>query len=178
MSEKVHEVKTIYEGKIFDVALETVTLPNGAVKDREVVRHPGAAAMVPVFEDGKVALIRQYRHAVGRFLWEIPAGTLEAGEDALACAGRELAEETGYEAGRLEMLAQIFPAPGYTDECIRIYLATGLTPTKQQLEDDEVLELQTVPFATALEMIEDGRIEDAKTITGLLLTSMKHNRPR
>jgi ADP-ribose pyrophosphatase len=167
----------VYKGKIFNVAVERVTLPNGAVKDREVVRHPGAAAMVPLFDDGKVALIKQYRHATDQFLWEIPAGTLEEGEDAMTCARRELAEETGYEAEHLENLAEILPAPGYTDERIHIFLATGLTPAKQQLEDDEVLELRPTPFATAIEMIADGRIRDAKTITGLLLTSLKNERP-
>ena len=115
MSVKVHKITELYKGKIFDVALEEVTLPNGMVKNREVVRHPGAAAMVPILDDGKVALIKQYRHAVGEYLWEIPAGTLEPDEDPIACAHRELVEETGYEANRLEELAQILPAPGYTD---------------------------------------------------------------
>ena len=173
MSIKVHKITELYKGKIFDVALEEVTLPNGMVKNREVVRHPGAAAMVPILDDGKVALIKQYRHAVGEYLWEIPAGTLEPDEDPMACARRELVEETGYEANRLEELAQILPAPGYTDECIHIYLATGLTPSEQKLEDDEVLEVQPTGFDTALEMISQGKIRDAKTITGLLLTSMK-----
>ena len=102
MSVKVHETTNIYNGKIFDVVLEKVTLPNGMTKDREVVRHPGAAAMVPLLDDGKVVLIKQYRHAVGEFLWEIPAGTLEPGEKAVECARRELVEETGYEASSLD----------------------------------------------------------------------------
>jgi len=174
VSAKVQSVRHLYRGKIFNVALERVTLPNGVIKDREVVRHPGAAAMVPLFDDGKVALIKQYRHAVDGFLWEIPAGTLEEGEDAISCARRELVEETGYEAMHLETLAVILPAPGYTDEEIHIFLATGLTPAKQNLEDDEVLELQPTVFKTALEMITDGKIRDAKTITGLLLTSLRN----
>ena len=177
MSAKVQSVKHLYRGKIFNVAVEKVTLPNGAVKDREVVRHPGAAAMVPLFDDGKVALIKQYRHAVDGFLWEIPAGTLEQGEDAISCARRELVEETGYEARHLEELAVILPAPGYTDEEIHIFLATELTPAKQNLEDDEVLELQPTVFETALEMITDGKIRDAKTITGLLLTFLRNQGP-
>ena len=173
MSVKVHEITNIYNGKIFDVVLEKVTLPNGMTKDREVVRHPGAAAMVPLLDDGKVVLIKQYRHAVGEFLWEIPAGTLEPGEKAVECARRELVEETGYEASSLDKLAQILPAPGYTDEHIHIFLATGLRSVGQKLEDDEVLQAQPTPFDTALEMITKGEIQDAKTIAGLLLTSLK-----
>jgi ADP-ribose pyrophosphatase len=169
MSVKLHKVTNLYRGKIFDVALERVTLPNGAIKEREVVRHPGAAAMVPLLDDGEVVLIRQYRHAVGRFLWEIPAGTLERGESPTECARRELLEETGYEAANLEKLTEILPAPGYTDERIHIFLATGLIPAKQKLDDDEVLDLQPTAFDTALGMITEGEIQDAKTIIGLLL---------
>ncbi|MDY6953038.1 MAG: NUDIX hydrolase [Thermodesulfobacteriota bacterium] len=171
MSLKVQKIKDIYEGRIFNVALEQITLPNGVVKNREVVRHPGAAAMVPLFDDGNVALIKQYRHAVGAFLWEIPAGTLEPNESPLACARRELVEETGFEAKDLVKVAQILPAPGYTDECIHIFLATGLTPAEQDLDEDEILEVQPTPFDRAIEMITEGKIQDAKTITGLLLTA-------
>lgn len=173
MSVKVHKITNLYNGKIFDVVLEKVTLPNGAIKDREIVRHPGAAAMVPLLDNGKVLLIRQYRHAVGEFLWEIPAGTLEPDEAAIECARRELVEETGYEASSFDKLAEILPAPGYTDELIHIFLASGLKSVKQKLEDDEVLELQPIAFDTALEMITKGEIRDAKTIAGLLLTSLK-----
>lgn len=173
MSVKVHKITNLYNGKIFDVVLEKVTLPNGAIKNREIVRHPGAAAMVPLLDDGKVVLIKQYRHAVGEFLWEIPAGTLEPDEKAIECARRELVEETGYEASSFDKLAEILPAPGYTDEHIHIFLATGLTLADQKLEDDEVLALQPMAFDTALEMITKGEIRDAKTIAGLLLTSMK-----
>ncbi len=173
MSVKVHKITNLYHGKIFNVVLEKVTLPNGAIKDREIVRHPGAAAMVPLLDDGKVVLIKQYRHAVGEFLWEIPAGTLEPDEEAIECARRELVEETGYEASSFDKLAEILPAPGYTDEHIHIFLATGLTLADQKLEDDEVLALQPMAFRTALEMITKGEIQDAKTIAGLLLTSMK-----
>jgi ADP-ribose pyrophosphatase len=173
MSVKVHKITNLYNGKIFDVVLEKVTLPNGAIKNSEIVRHPGAAAMVPLLDDGKVLLISQYRHAVGEFLWEIPAGTLEPDEAAIECARRELVEETGYEASSFNKLAEILPAPGYTDEHIHIFLATGLKSVKQKLEDDEVLELQPMAFDTALEMITKGEIQDAKTIAGLLLTSLK-----
>lgn len=174
MSVKVHNVKNLYRGKIFDVALEKVSLPNGVTKDREVIRHPGASAMVPLLDDGKVVLIRQYRHAVGKFLWEVPAGTLEHGEGPMECAPRELVEETGYEATSFEKLAEILPAPGYTDEHIHIFLATGLRPAKQKLDDDEVLEVQPTAFETAIRMIIEGEIQDAKTIIGILLTKWKN----
>ena len=171
MSVKVHEITRVYEGRIFNVVLEEVTLPNGATKKREIIRHPGAAAMVPLLEDRRVVMVKQYRHAVGRFVWEIPAGTLEPGEDPVTCARRELVEEIGYEAGRLEKITEILPAPGYTDEHIHVFLATGLTPAEQQLQDDEVLDVEFVPFETALGMVRRGEIQDAKSIVGLLLTS-------
>ena len=173
MSVKVHKITNLYNGKVLNVVLEKVTLPNGAIKDREIVRHPGAAAMVPLLNDGKVVLIRQYRHAVGEFLWEIPAGTLEPDEEPIECARRELVEETGYEASSFDKLAEILPAPGYTDEHIHIFLSTGLKLTGQKLEDDEILEHRPTPFDTALEMITKGEIQDAKTIAGLLLTSLR-----
>ena len=173
MSVKVHEITSLYNGKIFSVALEKVTLPNGVTKDREVVRHPGAAAMVPLLDDGNVVLVKQYRHAVNNYLWEIPAGTLEPDEEPMACAERELVEETGYEATNFDKLTEILPAPGYTDEHIHIFLATGLTLAEQRLEDDEVLTVQPTPFDKAIEMIKTGEIQDAKTIVGLLLTSMR-----
>ncbi len=175
MSVKVHKTTSLYKGKIFDVVLEKVTLPNGAVKDREIVRHPGASAMVPLLDDGRVVLIKQYRHAVGEFVWEIPAGTLEPDEAPMECARRELVEETGYEATNFEKLTEILPAPGYTDEHIHIFLATGLQAVDQRLEDDEVLELQPTVLETALAMVAQGEIRDAKTIAGLFLTSLKRS---
>jgi len=174
MSVKVHKITNLYNGKLFDVVLEKVTLPNGVIKDREIVRHPGAAAMVPLLDDGKVILVRQYRHAVGKFLLEIPAGTLEPDEGPMECARRELVEETGYEAENLAKLAEILPAPGYTDEHIHIFLATRLTSAEQKLQDDEVLQVQPTPLDTALDMIRQGKIQDAKTIIGLFLTSMRN----
>jgi ADP-ribose pyrophosphatase len=173
MTLEVHETKDIYRGKIFDVAVETITLPNGLTKNREVVRHPGAAAMVPLLDDGHVILVKQYRHAVGRFLWEIPAGTLEPAEDPPACAHRELVEEIGYEAARMEKITEILPAPGYTDERIHIFLATGLTLTEQNLEDDEILDVEVVSLERALEMIRQGEIQDGKSIVGILLYSIR-----
>jgi len=171
----VQKATNLYRGRIFDVFVEKVALPNGVVTDREVVRHPGAAAMVPFLSDGEVVLIKQYRHAVDRVLWEIPAGTLEKGESPLDCAGRELVEEIGYEASAFEKLTELLPAPGYTDECIHIFVATGLRPAQQNLDDDEVLEIQPTSFDRAIEMIADGAIQDAKTIVGLMLCKKKQD---
>ncbi|HXH86439.1 MAG TPA: NUDIX hydrolase [Nitrospira sp.] len=160
--------KNIYTGKIITLNIDTVTLPNGVTIDLEMVRHPGAAAIVPLKDDGTVVLIRQFRHAAGGFIFEIPAGKLHPGEDPKACAARELEEEIGYRAGTLEPLSSIFTAPGFTDEVIHIYKATGMTTGHQQLDRDEVLEVIEVPLQEALAMIQAGSIRDAKTMVGLL----------
>ena len=159
--------KTIYIGRIITLNVDTVTLPNGLTVDLEVVRHPGAAAVVPLKDDGTVILIRQFRHAAGGFIYEIPAGKLHPGEDPRICAARELEEEVGCRAGRLDLLSSIFTAPGFTDEVIHIYKATGLTIGQQQLDRDEVLEVIEMPLSEAIGMIETGTITDAKSIVGL-----------
>jgi ADP-ribose pyrophosphatase len=159
--------KNIFKGKVLTLNVETVTLPNGVTVDLETIRHPGAAAVVPMKEDGTVILIRQFRHAAGGFIYEIPAGKLNPGENPLACASRELEEEIGYRAGALELLTSIFTAPGFADEVIHLYRATALTRGRQQLDRDEVLEVVELPLAEAVDMIKDGRIRDAKTIVGL-----------
>ena len=161
--------KHIFTGKVFTVDIDTVTLPNGVTVDLEIVRHPGAAAVVPLKENGMVVLIRQFRHAAGGFIYEIPAGKLHPGEDPMHCAARELEEEIGYVAGQLEPLTSILTAPGFTDEVIHIYKATGMTVGRQQLDRDEVLEILECPMEEAIRMIEVGSIRDAKTIVGLQL---------
>jgi len=160
-------VKNLYTGRIVTLNLETVTLPNGTTVELEIIRHPGAAAVVPIKEDGTVVLVRQYRHAAGGFIYEIPAGKLSPGEEPLHCAARELEEEVGYRAGSLELLTSIFTAPGFADEVIHIYRGTGLTPGRQNLSRDEVLNVVEFPLARAVEMIQDGTIRDGKTIAGL-----------
>jgi len=157
----------IYHGKVITLNIDTVTLPNGVTIDLEMVRHPGAAAVVPLKDDGTVVLIRQFRHAAGGFIFEIPAGKLHLGEDPKACAARELEEEIGYQAGTLELLSSIFTAPGFTDEVIHIYKATDMTKTQQNLDRDEVLELVEMPLPEAIDMIRTGAIRDAKTMVGL-----------
>ena len=159
--------KNVYTGKVVTLNIDTVTLPNGATIDLETIRHPGAAAVVPVKDDGMVVLIRQFRHAAGGFIYEIPAGKLHPGEDPLHCALRELEEEVGYRASSFELLSSIFTAPGFADEVIHVYKATGLTKGRQQLDQDEVLDIIEMPLAEAVNKIEDGTIRDAKTIVGL-----------
>ena len=161
----------IFSGKVVTVDIDTVTLPNGVTVDLEIVRHPGAAAVVPLKEVGTVVLIKQFRHAAGGFIYEIPAGKLNRGEDPLDCAARELEEEIGYIAGRLERLTSILTAPGFTDEVIHIYKATGMRAGRQHLDRDEVLEVLEIPLKEAIRMIEAGTIRDAKTIVGLELVN-------
>ena len=161
--------KNLYTGKVVTLNIETVALPNGLTIDLEVVRHPGAAAVVPITEAGSVVLIRQFRHAAGGFIYEIPAGKLHSGEDPRSCATRELEEEIGYKPGQLMLLSSIFTAPGFTDEVIHVYKATGLTKGRQHLDRDEVLEVVEVSLEEAIGMIRAGTIRDAKTIVGLQL---------
>ena len=159
--------KNIYSGKVLILNIESVDLPNGATADLEIIRHPGAAAIVPLREDGTVVLIRQFRHAAGGFIYEIPAGKLHPGEDPQDCAARELEEEIGWRAKNLEFVTSIFTAPGFTDEVIHIYKGTDLTPGQQQLDRDEVLEIVEWPLDIAMARIRDRTIRDAKTIVGL-----------
>jgi ADP-ribose pyrophosphatase len=159
--------RNIFTGKVLTLNIDTVTLPNGVTIDLEMVRHPGAAAVVPLKDSGTVVLIKQFRHAAGGFIYEIPAGKLHAGEDPMHCAARELEEEIGYVAGRLDRLTSILTAPGFTDEVIHIYKATALTRGQQQLDRDEVLEVLEFPLEEAIAMIVAGTIRDAKTIVGL-----------
>jgi ADP-ribose pyrophosphatase len=161
-------VRHIYQGRIVDLRLERVTLPNGAVTELEVMHHPGAACVAPANDAGEVLLIRQYRHAVGQEIWELPAGLLQGGEVPAECAARELAEETGLTAGRLLGLGAILPTPGYSDERIHLFLAQDLQAGEQAHEADEVIvEQRWVPWPEALAMVARGAIEDAKSIAGL-----------
>ena len=159
--------KNIYSGKVVTLNIDTVTLPNGVTIDLEVVRHPGAAAVVPLKDNRTVVLIKQFRHAAGGFIYEIPAGKLHPGEDPKNCAARELEEEIGYQAGKLALLSSIFTAPGFTDEVIHVYKATELAKGRQNLDRDEVLEIVEVSLQEAIDMIRVGRIRDAKTMVGL-----------
>ncbi len=162
-------MKTIYKGRVIDLNLEEAHLPNGKTVQLEMVRHPGASAVVPVRDDGQVVLIRQYRHAAGGMIYEIPAGRLNSGEDPLDCAKRELAEEAGQQAAQWDRLGSIFTTPGFTDEKIHLFLARKLTPVAQALEHDEVIEVVEVPLQEVITMIHQGEVIDGKTICGLML---------
>jgi ADP-ribose pyrophosphatase len=163
----VDHTRRIFKGRIVTLDIDTVTLPNGATVELEMIHHPGAAAVVPMKEDGTVILIRQYRHAAGGYIYEIPAGKLHPGEDPKLCAARELQEEIGYRADSLELLTSILTTPGFTDEVIHIYKGTGLTKGKQDLDHDEVIEIVELSLEKALAQIIDGTIRDGKTIVGL-----------
>jgi ADP-ribose pyrophosphatase len=159
--------KQIYKGRVITFGLEQVTLPNGVTTTLEIVRHPGAAAVVALANDATVVLVRQFRHAAGGFIWEIPAGVLDPGEDPAACAARELGEEAGLGARELVALGSILPSPGFCNERIHLFLARDLYSVRQSLEYDEVLTVEHKPFGEALEMVATGAIQDAKSIAGL-----------
>jgi ADP-ribose pyrophosphatase len=169
LSERLIGSDLIHDGKVVHLYVDTVQLPNGSLTRRETVRHSGAVAIVPLDRDGKVILVRQYRHATGRALLEIPAGTLDKGEDPDQCAIRELQEETGYKPGKLHKIGGIFVAPGYSTEFIHLYLATDLTASRLAMDEDEFIEVQHVPLPDVLNRIQSGEIPDAKTICALFL---------
>ena len=162
--------KKVFSGRVFDVTVDTVREADRTYI-REVVHHPGSAVILPAFDDDTVGFVRQYRHPAVKYLLELPAGTLNDRERPEVGAARELEEELGMIAGRLEKLAEFFVSPGFCEEKMWIYLATDLVPTAQKLEDDELIEVVRLPIERALQMISDGEIEDAKTIIGLLLAA-------
>lgn len=166
----------IYQGYLLHVKRDRVRLPNGREAAREWVKHPGAAAVIPLLPDGRIVLVRQYRYPVQAVTLEIPAGKLDVpGEDPLGCAKRELQEETGYEAGRYEKLLTLATTVGFSDEWIHIYLATELSPGKQSPDEDEFLHVMTMPLSKAVQEITDGRIVDAKTVAAVLLLAHRQS---
>ena len=167
--------RPIYQGRIISLHLDTVRFPDGSTGELEMVRHPGAAAVLPFLDDPRAAdprvvLIRQYRWAAGgESLWEVPAGRLDAGEVPEACAARELAEETGWRAERLLPLAPLWTTPGFTDEKIHLFAATGLAPGEHRREADEFLEVHELRWSRVMAMVVEGAIRDAKTLATLFL---------
>ncbi|MEJ2470098.1 MAG: NUDIX hydrolase [Desulfuromonadales bacterium] len=155
--------KTVFAGHVLDVGIETHAMPDGRSAAFEIIRHPGGAAVLPVFDDGRVLLIRQFRPAIGQMIYEIPAGRLEDEESAPECASRELREETGYLAGELLPLGSCWSTVGFTDEKIHLFLARKLRKTEQSLEPDEVIELCPMSLDTALRKIDQEEILDSKT---------------
>ncbi len=158
----------VYEGRLINLRVDTVRLENGKLTTREIVEHPGAVAVVALDEDDSVVLVRQFRKAAERELLEIPAGTLEEGENPTVCAQRELEEETGYRAKRLEQIGGIYTSPGFCTEFIYFYLATGLQKGRSAPEDDEAIETVKVHFSDIPDLIRRGEICDGKSIAGLL----------
>lgn len=160
--------KTIYAGKIIRLTLDTVLLPNGATAELEIVHHPGGAAVVALDAENRVCLLRQYRHAAGGWLWELPAGKLDNDEAPLLCAQRELEEEAGMQAADWQSLGKIVSSPGVFTEVIHLYLARALSAVPTRMEEHEVIEVHWLPWARAQQMAQAGEIEDAKTLAGLL----------
>ena len=168
--------RRVYSGRVISVDVDEVRFPDGTVGSLEMVRHPGASAVVPFLsdpegEDPQILLIKQYRYAAGEFLYEIPAGRLDGGERPEDCAVRELREETGCTALRVEHMYTFYTTPGFTDEKIHLFLAVGLERGEAKREADEFLELETLPLSRALEMIRKGEIKDGKTVIGILFAA-------
>lgn len=172
--------RRVYSGQVIDVDVDAVRLPNGVVVELEIIRHPGASAVLPFISDPRepdprILLIQQYRYAAGSYVYEVPAGRLMAGEDPVNCARRELKEETGYAAATILRLGGFFTTPGFTDEYIHAFAAEVTDRGDTALERDELIRTEEMPLSTALSMVSEGRIVDAKTMATLLLaTSSKH----
>ena len=165
---QVLESRQIYKGKVVDLAVERIELPNGSTTELEIIRHPGAAAMVPLTSNGDVLLVRQYRYATKGWLLEVPAGKLDPREGPEVCAARELEEEVGHRPGELVSLGWIWTTPGFTDEKIWLYLARGLVTGRQNLEGDEILTIERVPLGQAVAKVHKGEICDGKSVCALL----------
>lgn len=172
LTEKYLNSKKVFDGKLLKVYSDEVELPNGKSASREIIRHPGAVAVVPMLDDGRVVMVRQYRYPIGDTLLEIPAGKLDAGEKPEECAVRELAEETGYVARVLKKLTAIVTTPGFTDEVIHIYLAKELEMTEQHTDEDEFINIEIYSKEELRVMIDNGTLSDAKTLVGLLLAGV------
>lgn len=166
--EKTISSETIFRGKIVNLRVDQVELPNGNRTAREVVEHAGAVAVVPVTDKNEIIMVRQYRYPAGRVLLEVPAGKLEKGEDPALCAERELREETGFEAGEMSLIFSFYTTPGFTDEKLYLYLARGLVQLGSQPDEDEFINIDCIPLEKALEMVDSGEVEDAKSIIGVL----------
>jgi ADP-ribose pyrophosphatase len=174
---EVLERQTMYHGLVFDVTRERVQEPGGLVATRDYVQHPGSVVVLPVFGDGRILLIRQYRHAAKEYLWELVAGRKDDGEDFLQGARRELKEETGYSAKKLKKILELFPTPGFVAEKMVLFLALGLTEGEASPEDDEKIEKKIVTLEKAYDWIRNGTIRDMKTTVGILFYD-KFVRPR
>lgn len=161
--------KKVFNGELLKVYRQKRRLPNGFVKTSEIIQHPGAVLVLPVFQDGKIVFLRQYRSAIDMYLYELCAGTLKPQEDPLVCARRELIEETGYQARVMRKIGEIYPAPGYTTEKIHLYIARGLLKHGASVEDDEIIETRIFSRMQIRRLLKSHKIVDAKTISALVL---------
>jgi ADP-ribose pyrophosphatase len=173
VSDELISSRRIFDGRIVSLRVDRVRLPSGRVTEREIVGHAGAVGVVALDHDRNVVMVKQYRSSLGMMLLEIPAGTLSEGEDVRACAFRELREETGYSAQELEELYAFYSSPGFSNERIWLFLATGLSAGPQHVEADEVIEVVKLPLEQALKMVESGEICDGKSILGLVAARAK-----
>ena len=169
MKTKINNRVNIHQGKVYSLIKENVTLDNGITTDIEFIEHPGATAIIPLVNKTRIVLLKQYRHALRKYIWEIPAGTLDPQESAMKCAKRELIEETGFSADQWHSLGEITPVPGYSDERIHLFLATGLQPAQRDLDIDEIIQVHEIQSQEVLQMIRQGVIQDSKSIAGLFL---------
>jgi len=165
--------RRVYSGRVLNLDVDLVRYPDGSESELEMVRHPGAAAVVPFLDelsqpDPKVVLIHQFRHAADEFIWEIPAGRLDPGESPEGCARRELAEEAGFEAGQLQSLTTVYATPGFTDERIHLFLAGELKEGRAHRETDEFLEVHHLAWSRVMDMVQCGDIRDCKTLVALM----------
>src|SRR5262245_26010040 len=177
MKSKPLEVRTIFEGRVVRLTVERVPLPNGTVADLEIVHHPGGAAIVAIDEQGRVCLLRQFRHAAQDWIWELPAGKIDNREPPLETAQRELEEEAGMRAGQWRSLGDELSSPGVFTEVVHLYLATALHATEHRPEEHEVFEVHWLPLSQALAMARSGEIRDAKSVIGLYRASAALDSP-
>lgn len=175
MGQQPQTRRPVFAGRVFDVGIEEHLLPNGRCAEFEVVRHVGGAAVLPRLDDGRLLLIRQFRPAIGTMVYEIPAGRIDPGEAPRDCARRELEEETGYRAGRIEPLGGMLSAVGYCDEYVVLFFADNLQKTRQALEPDEIVELTPLTLDDALDKLFAGEIPDSKTQIALLRLAVREN---
>jgi len=160
-------IRNVFTGRVIQVNVERVTLPNGSTAELEIIHHPGGAAVVAADAEGRVCLLRQYRHAAGGWVWELPAGKIDNREPPFATAQRELQEEAGMQAARWQSLGDYLSSPGVFTEVVHLFLATDLQPTELRPEEHEVFEVHWMPYAKALEMAQSGELRDGKSVVGI-----------
>lgn len=177
LEEKTIKTEKIYDGRVISLQVEDVELPNGKTSKREIIKHPGAVAILPITDEGKIVMVEQYRKALERTLVEIPAGKLERGEDPKHCAQRELEEETGYVCEKLDWLISFYTSPGFADEIVHLYVATGLTKKENaaSLDEDEFVNLLEISLSEAKQYIEEQKIYDAKTAFAVQYLELKES---